>query len=113
MNRNTTAAAIALALATLAAGPALADEAGTKTRAQVQAELLQAQRTGDIVDGEPAMKLKERFPGQYPAQAKTAGKTRAQVQAELFEARRTGTIVEGEPARKLNEQFPNSYPRKG
>lgn len=41
---------LTLALAALAAGNALASDAGApKTAAQVRAELLEAQRTGDIV----------------------------------------------------------------
>lgn len=67
MNRNTTTAiAIALALATLAAGNAIAAEPMTaKTRAQVQAELVQAQRTGDIMNSE-GQKLNQLFPNSYP-----------------------------------------------
>lgn len=65
MNRNTTTA-IALALATLAAGNAIAAEPVTaKTRAEVRAELLQAQRTGDIVDSE-GQKLNALYPNSYP-----------------------------------------------
>ncbi|TXT35769.1 MAG: hypothetical protein FD135_4708 [Comamonadaceae bacterium] len=38
-----------------------------KTRAQVQAELLEAHRTGDIIGNyETGAKLNEMFPGGYP-----------------------------------------------
>jgi hypothetical protein len=107
MNRTLTTA-IALALTTLAAGNALAAEPVGKTRAEVRAELVQAQRTGDIVDSE-GQKLNALFPGQYPAQAQAAGKTRAEVQIELIEAQRTGDIVDSE-GQKLNALFPSQYP---
>lgn len=64
--------AFTLALATLAAGNAqTADPAAPKTRAQVNAELLEAQRTGDIImGGEQGWKLNELFPGRYPRREK-------------------------------------------
>ena len=90
MNR-TYLSALTLALAAMAAGNAFAtDAAGPKTRDQVRAELVEAQRTGDIVHGDSGQKLNELFPSRYPAKAATQGLTRAQVQATLAEARRTG-----------------------
>lgn len=64
--------ALTLALATLAAGNAqTVDPAAPKTRAQVKAELLEAQRTGDIImGGEQGWKLNELFPGRYPRREK-------------------------------------------
>lgn len=116
MIRNTFSI-LALAIATFATGSALADGVSTgKTRAQVLAELEEAQRTGDIVvPGIPGgRKLNEMYPERYPAKSVPPGKTREQVIAELEEAQRTGDIivsVEGGP-RKLNELYPNWYPKK-
>jgi hypothetical protein len=40
---------------------------GAKTRAQVEAETLEAIRTGDMLPaGDGGLTLKERFPGKYP-----------------------------------------------
>ena len=88
---------LTLALAALAAGNALAaDSAAPKTREQVRAELLEAQRTGDIIEyGNSGRKLNELYPSQYPAKAVTQGNTREQVQAELAEAKRSGEFVIG------------------
>lgn len=106
---------LTLALAALAAGNALAaNAAAPKTRDQVRAELLEAQRTGDIVaDGESGKNLNELYPSQYPAKAVVQGKTRAQVLAELVEAQRTGDMVaNGNSGKKLNELYPSQYPAK-
>ncbi len=111
-----------------AAYPAKAAIAG-KTRAQVRAELADAQRTGDIVAGKDAAsdefssgafkKLNELNPAAYPAKAAVTGKTRAQVRAELAEALRTGDIVADKDVsdeytaangHKLNDIYPNLYP---
>jgi hypothetical protein len=67
------AAALGVALAAAAFSPAWAQDSGPKTREQVRAELLEAQRTGDIMaDGETGKKLNELGPqfkepgrGQY------------------------------------------------
>jgi hypothetical protein len=114
MNR-TTVSILALSVAALSAGQALAAEPAGKTRAQVQAELADAVRNGDIVPDNEAYagkKLNEVFPDNYPARAQAAGKTRAQVQAELAEAIRTGDVRVGADHRgsKLNEIYPNRYP---
>lgn len=70
--------------ATVASAPA------TKTRAEVAAELAEAQRTGDIAVhvGSQIKRLNELYPGQYPAKPAVQGKTRAQVLAELADAQR-------------------------
>lgn len=59
---------LTLALAALAAGNVLAaDPAASNTREQVRAELLEAQRTGDIISaGETSQKLNELYPNRYP-----------------------------------------------
>lgn len=115
MNR-TTASILALSLAALASGHVLAAESGGKTRAQVEAERLEAIRTGNIVstvDGEGGWKLNELHPTQFPTQAPIAGKTRAQVEAERLEALRTGDLIstaDGDGGKKLNELYPSQYP---
>ena len=114
MNRSSFSA-IALAFATLTTGHAIAaDTSAPLTRAQVQAELAEAVRSGDIfVGGESTLKMNELFPSRYPAKAVVQGKTRAQVQAELAEAVRTGDIVvSGASSLKMNELFPGRYPAK-
>lgn len=97
------AAIIALAFSTLAAGhasaessvpdytPATTATAPGKTRAQVLAELADAQRTGDIYAyGDSGKKLNELRPDLYPTKAVAQGKTRDQVLAELEQAQRSG-----------------------
>lgn len=112
MNRSTLST-LAIVAAAVLAGPAMAsDVTGAKTRAQVQAELAEAIRTGDMVaPGESGLKFNELNPSAYPAQPAVPGKTRAQVQAELAEAIRTGDIVgNSETGQKLNELNPSAYP---
>lgn len=117
MNR-TTVSILALSVAALSAGQVLAEPVG-KTRAEVQLELVQAQRTGDIATDSESFgggrKLNEVLPGNYPAKFQAAGKTREQVQAELAEAIRTGDIGPNSPdnrGRKMNEIVPGNYPAK-
>lgn len=69
-----TSRTFALALftaATTLAGAAHADVG--LSRAQVKAELAQAQRSGDLIDYETGRKFNELFPGAYAAQPVTAG----------------------------------------
>ena len=124
--------AIALAISTLIAGQAFAADSTTaevgKTRAQVQAELVQARATGDITapdqlsidyTGRTGAKMNEVFPARYAAVAPVSTKTRADVIAEMAEAKRTGNIMASSQvaidfgsttAAKLNEIFPDRYP---
>ncbi|MBT3065646.1 DUF4148 domain-containing protein [Rhodoferax sp. U11-2br] len=114
MNRKTLSA-LTLSLAALVAGNTFAaDLSAPKTRDQVRAELLEAQRTGNIqANGDSGKLLNELYPNQYPAKAVTQGKTRAQVLAELAEAQRTGDIVaDGDSGKLLNELYPSQYPAK-
>lgn len=109
------ASVLAVTIAALSAGTALAaDSAAPKTRAQVQAELAEAIRTGEIVVvSETGLKANEVNPDLYPAKPAVRGSTRAQVQAELAEAIRTGDIVAvGETGQKANEVDPGRYPAK-
>jgi hypothetical protein len=101
-------AALGVALAAAALSPAWAQDSGPKTREQVRAELLEAQRTGDIMaDGETGKKLNEVFPSAFPAKVAAGGMTREQVRSELIDAQRRGDVrVDGESGRKLNELNP-------
>lgn len=130
--RTSYSTAIALAISTLIAGQAFAADAGSadigKTRAQVQAELVQARTSGNITapdqlsidyTGRTGAKMNEVFPARYPTVAAAPAKTRAEVIAEMAEAKRTGNVMASTqvaidfgnttPA-KLNEIFPSRYP---
>lgn len=112
---KTSLSILAIALSTLVAGNALAaDPSVAKTRAEVRAELAEAVRTGDLLDGgESGLKLNELYPSRYPAKPIQIGKSRTQVQAELTEAIRTGNLLAfGEQGLKLNELNPSKYPAK-
>lgn len=112
--KTTHAATIALLLAaTLGSSYAVAADSAVqaKTRAQVQAELVEAQRTGYVMDAKSGKMLNELYPNLYPAKVSASTVTRAQVLAELAEAKRTGDIVDSKSGKKLNELFPNNYPK--
>lgn len=67
------------------------------TRAQVESELRQAMRSGDVAgSGEAGMTAYEQDPAAYPARPLVAGKTRQQVEAETLQAMHDGEIVTGE-----------------
>lgn len=103
--------ALLLSLTAAVAGPALAaDPAAGLTRAQVLAELADAQRTGSIIDSESGLPRNEINPQRYPAQQKAAGKTRAQVLAELEQARAKGELFAEDTGMRLNELRPELYP---
>ena len=124
--------AIALAISTLIAGQAFAADTtaadGGKTRAQVQAELVQARATGDVTapdqlsiayTSRTGAKMNEIFPARYAAVAAAPAKTRAEVIADMAEAKRTGNIMASTQmaidfgnttAAKMNEIFPSRYP---
>ncbi len=114
MNRKPLSA-LALVFTAVAAGNALAADASVpKTREQVQAELVQAQRTGDVLaNGDSGKLLNELYPNQYPAKVVAPGKTRAQVLAELVQAQRTGDILaQGDSGKTLYELNPSQYPAR-
>src|SRR5882672_633879 len=113
MNRSLQFTGFAL-LISVASATVYAQATAQKTRAEVQAELAEARRTGDfLVEGDSGLKLNELYPWRYPQQPVVLGKTRAQVQAELAEARRNGELlVEGESGLKMNEAFPSRYPKQ-
>jgi hypothetical protein len=83
------AATIALAIATLAAGQAMAANTPVqgKTREQVRAELMESRRNTDSRDSiEPVTGLSFRELSATPVAGQ--GKTRAQVRAEVLDVRR-------------------------
>ena len=95
-----------LSLASLATGSAFAQvdnhypadqtaNMSLKTRAQVQAELAEAIRTGNIVtDGQLGLTAYQLNPSAYPARPVEMGKTRAQVQAELNDTKAKGRLMQ-------------------
>lgn len=104
-----TATALILASGMIAGTPAFAGV----TREQVKAELVEAIRTGDMVDDFSGLKLNELYPDRYPAKPVQAGLTRELVKAELAEASRTGDILDDASGLKLNQLYPGRYPAKG
>lgn len=103
MQRTLISAAV-LAFAAIAAHAESPDPSGqfaiqiqsTKSRANVVAELKQAQRSGDIVaGGELGVTEYELNPGAYPARPVVAGKSREEVRAETLQAVRDGDIIVG------------------
>jgi hypothetical protein len=110
MNTKSRTAVSILALA-VAAGPVFAqDAAAAKTREQVRAELLEAQRTGDVMaDGESGMKLNELYPRNFPASASANAQSRArtEVRAELLEAQRRGDLMSfGDSESAFTQRYP-------
>lgn len=104
------ASILILSLTAAAAGHALAAEPAGLTRAQVLAELSDAQRSGNIIDSRSSLPRNVLQPQQYPAQQHAAGKTRAQVLAELEQARAQGMLTEGEAGLRQNQLRPDLYP---
>jgi hypothetical protein len=90
------------------------DRVGGKTQEQVQAELAEAQKNGDIVVSFAAKPASELYPAEYPGATNLAqqggGKTREQVKAELAEAQRNGDILVSFAARPARELHPGEYP---
>ena len=86
--------AFGLVLLTGVAAQAVAqtqDPSAPKTRAEVQAELLEAQRTGNIMAwGDSGLMLNELYPQRYPPKPAAEGLTREQVQAELRKSQPAG-----------------------
>jgi lipoprotein-anchoring transpeptidase ErfK/SrfK len=99
-----TAASTSMAWATDAAAP--------KTRAQVQAELVDAQRNGTLIaDGQTGATFRELNPGRYMQPATVSPVTRAQVKAELAAARRNGTLIaDGQTGATFRDLAPHRFP---
>jgi len=105
-------AAAVLALTTLGAAHAQSASPGP-TRDQVRAELLDAQRRGDLpAPGELGLKPREITPDRFAASPAVQGLTRAQVVAELQEARRNGDVEVGESGRTAFEIAPRNFPER-
>lgn len=98
------------AVLALTASSHLALAQASITRAQVEAELVEAQRTGDIAAAD-GNKLNELYPGRYPAPQQGKAVSREQVLAELAEARRTGDIP-GPDGMLLKDLYPGRYPMR-
>jgi Domain of unknown function (DUF4148) len=65
--KNARNSIIALALTALSAGSVFAADMTPKTRDQVRAELVEAQRNGTMIfDGETGATFREKFPTNYP-----------------------------------------------
>ncbi|MDF1480496.1 DUF4148 domain-containing protein [Extensimonas sp. H3M7-6] len=110
MNKKLRTSTLVLAAGLLVGSSAFAQ----LTREQVIADLIQAQRTGNIATGiDGNKKLNELVPPRYASQQAAQGKTRAQVRAELIEAQRTGDIPTGLDGNKtMRELDPGRYPRQ-
>ena len=108
-----TASILILSLTAAVAGQAMAAEpASGLTRAQVLADLAEAQRSGNIIEGEIGLPLNVLNPQQYPAQQQAAGATRAQVIAEFQRARANGELLETVSGARMSELRPDLYPAK-
>lgn len=103
---------IALALTTASAGMAFAaDASAPKTRDQVRAELMEAQRNGTLIaDGQTGATSRDLNPGRYSAMPATSMKTRAEVQAELRDAWARGELVaDGQTGATYRDLNPGRY----
>lgn len=81
------------------------------TRAQVQAQLQQAQRSGDMLAaGDSGLTEAQVNPFAYPARTVVASKSREQVRAETLQAVRNGDVLlAGELGLTERQAFPQSY----
>jgi hypothetical protein len=119
MNNIITLFFSASAIAVVMAATAAHAETGT-TREQVRAELVAAEKSGDIYFGDQGKTLREMYPERYSqatttdsAQVSTAqsgGKTRAQVEAEVAAAERAGELSFGQEGLTQRELHPTWYP---
>jgi len=82
------------------------------SRADVIAQLHEAERTGDVLAaGDSGRKLNELTPARYPRPDDATGKSRAQVVAELQVAVRQGDVLApGDSGLKMNERDTARYP---
>ena len=110
-------------VAVLAAGPAAAEHVSftsvdhmvkaepgvaAKTRAQVMAELADAQKSMDARPSDQfGRTVSEAYPGGKPAVAVAEGKTRDQVRAELADASRT---LDFRPSDQFGRTVSEAYP---
>lgn len=102
------ASAIALALATLAAGHVMAADVAPNANVPTFSN----DASGDVVEPMTGLKLREINPTRYAENSAVKGKTRVQVQAELAEARSNddgGDAVEPLTGMKMREINPSQY----
>jgi hypothetical protein len=121
MTRSTLALALAtgLSLGAIAAHAESPDPSGQyahtttsgKTHAQVQAELQEALRNGDVAGaGESVLTDFEARPWAHAPRTAVAGKTREQVRAETLDAIRSGDILQaGESGLSRRQLSPQTY----
>lgn len=110
--KNARLSLIALAITTASAGIAFAaDASAPKSREQVRAELVEAQRNGTLIaDGQTGATFRDLNPSRYMQPKTMSTVTRAQVQAELKEAWVKGELVaDGETGQRAKDLFPNTY----
>ncbi len=92
MTRTTTHALVAALISVFATQAMASDATQPKTREQVQAELSEAIRTGNILDNVTSQMLKDVYPERYSqqatAQAKAADDKAAVAQAQAKAGRR-------------------------
>jgi hypothetical protein len=103
---------IALALTTASAGMALAaDASAAKTRDQVRAELVEAQRNGTLIaDGQTSATFRDLSPSRYMQSATMSTVTRAQVQAEFKDAWVKGELIaDGQTGATFRDLAPHRY----
>ncbi|MBT9463632.1 DUF4148 domain-containing protein [Hydrogenophaga sp.] len=110
--KNVRTSIIALALTALSAGSVFAADMTPKTREQVRAELMQAQRDGTLIaDGQTGATFRQVFPGSYMQPAAAGTTSRDQIRAELMEAKRNGTLVaDGQTGATFRDLSPQRYP---
>ena len=104
---------IALALTTASAGMAFAaDASAPKTRDQVRAELMEAQRNGTLIaDGQTGATFRDLNPGRYMGMPAASVKTRADVHAELRDAWMRGELVaDGQTGATFRDLAPHRFP---
>jgi Domain of unknown function (DUF4148) len=102
---------LVLASATLLGSASLVQAEGL-TRAQVKAELAEAQRNGTLIaDGQTGATHRDLNPDRYPLLQATAQKSREQVKEELAEAQRNGTLIaDGHTGATYRDLAPHRFP---
>ncbi len=111
--QRTATSLIALVMAASVSVPALAQNANTgKTRDEVRAELLDAQRNGTYVLSGTTTTMRSLHPTLFAKPAAVQGKTRAEVKAELIEAQRNGTYVVSGAGQTMRDLHPGLFAKE-
>lgn len=95
-------------IATLFTGSVFAQ---SLTRSQVQAELQEAIKEGNMIANENGDLLRDVYPDRYPKK-ETITKTRAEVKEELRQAIKEGNMIANENGDLLKDVYPDRYPQK-